>query len=98
MSITSIGSSFTAPVLPVAPPVAITPPRIVEAAKASADSNTDPQSQQGGERSFPAQLASEKARALAAHSALGTLMVAQEEAGTHPSVGSRIGVAAYGGG
>lgn len=97
MSITSIGSSFSSPQPQIPIPAAVSPPRIVEAAKASAENNADPQSKQGEEKSFPAQLASSKARAMAAHSALGTLMVAQEEAGSLPSTSPRLGVAAYAG-
>lgn len=94
MSITSIGSAFTSPSPTLTLPPVTTAPHIVEAAKASSDSNTGTNSG-GGERAFPAKLASTETRESMQKSPLGALIVAQEDARSRPQLGSQAAAAAY---
>lgn len=94
MSITSVGSGFSTSMPTITLPPVTAAPRIVEAAKASSESNTGGQSG-SGERPFPAQLASTETRQSMQKSPLGALIVAQEEARSRPQLGSQAATAAY---
>ena len=94
MSISSIGSGFSSSMPTITLPPVTVAPRIVEATKASSESNTNAGSG-GGDRPFPAKLASTESRETMQKSPLGALIVAQEDARSRPQLGSQAAAAAY---
>ncbi len=94
MSITSIGSSFST--LPQIPPVPQAAPGAkIEPAAAQARQPMRDQGSDGGEKRFPAQLASDRAKEAAARPSAGILLDAQEVARALPSASPKDAVRAY---